>query len=133
MRLGDFEVIYVAADARWTDAAEKLFRRFYPDDGTTALSQLDPEQIRMLGFFEARRKRELKDFKGLTTQSMLQHRVDKEHFSAPEFDQLYEVWKSDGESALRLQLLQGSPLHSAFRTLVLEQDYDLFGRLEHAS
>jgi hypothetical protein len=132
MHLGSFEVVFVAVESRWIEAAEKLFRQFYPADGTTTLGEIDPHQARMLDFFDVRRKREKKEFKGLTTERLLQYRLEKEEFAGSEFEQLYETWLSGGISALRLRSL-GKSLNSGFRAVVLPHDYELFGRLQRAS
>jgi hypothetical protein len=132
MHLGNFEVVYVTAESRWVETAEKVFRQFYPTDGTTTLGEIDPDQARMLDFFEVRRKRENKEFKGLTTERLLQYRIEKGEFGGAEFEQLYQAWLSGGMSALRLRSL-GRSLNSGFRAVVLPHDYELFGRLQRAS
>lgn len=132
VQLGSFEVVYVAANSRWTDGAERVFRELYPTDGTTTFGDIDPEQARMLDYFEVRRKKEKKEFKGLTTERILQHRIEKEQFAGSEFEQLYQAWLAGGTSALRLRSL-GRTLNSCFRALILLHDYDLFGRLQRAS
>lgn len=132
VQLGSFEVVYVAVNSRWADGAERVFRELYPSDGTTTFGDIDPEQARMLDYFEVRRAKEKKEFKGLTTERILQHRAEKEQFAGSEFEQLYQAWLSGGTSALRLRSL-GRALNSRFRALILPHDYDLFGRLQRAS
>lgn len=132
VQLGDFAVEYVAADSRWTEPAQTLFRQFYPDDGTTTLGQIDPEHVRMLDYFELRRKREGRDFKGVTAERLTHLRAEKEHFSGAGFERLYETWLAGGAGAIRRQLL-GKTLTAGFTAIVLTHDYELFRRMQRAS
>lgn len=131
-RLGNFAVEYVAAHSRWAGSARELFRAFYPEDGTTTLGPIDPEYGRMLDYFELRRKREGRKFKGVTAEHLTHLRAEKEHFSAESFEELYRLWLTGGAPAIRRHAL-GKALASAFSTIILPHDYEIFRRMQRAS
>jgi hypothetical protein len=119
--LGAFEVIYVVADPLWAQKAQRVFNRRYA-------RVVDDVQARMCRFFEMRQKWEARDFSGFTTEKVIQYREEKQHFSGPQFEELYRRW------------LSGDDFHTSaedrtavFRALVLRYDYDLFGSVRRAS
>lgn len=125
--LGRFEVVYVAAEPRWTAKAERMFGRFYPEGG----GSIRPEDERMLKFFATRRKFETRDFSGFDAERIARFREEKREFAGAE--QLYQRWLSEGDEALRASLSSHGALEAAFRAVVLSHDYNLFGGLRHAS
>lgn len=122
-----FEVIYIAAESRWVEKAERLFRRFYPQDGSTTLSRPEPEHGRMVKYFDWRHKFEQRDFSDMTTEIIIHLRNERKHFAGEKFEALYKLWLSGGEAALRSRASADQRLNSLFRTLILTHDYELFG------
>jgi hypothetical protein len=131
--LGDFEVVFVAADSARIEKAGRLFHRFYPGDGTTTLGMLNPEHVRMLQFFAMRQKWEQRDYRGFGPDGVVHYREEKLSFSDPKFEDLYRQWLAEGDEALRSRLITPTRLAAHFRTFVLPHDYELFGRLRHAA
>jgi hypothetical protein len=119
--LGAIEVTYVVADPLWAQRAQRVFNRCHA-------RTVDDEQARMCRFFEMRQKWETRDFSGFTTEKVIQYREEKQHFSGPQFEELYRRW------------LAGDNFHpssggrtAVFRAFVLPHDYDLFGSVRRAS
>jgi hypothetical protein len=111
--LGVFEVIYVASNSLWAQKAQRIFNRRY-------MHVVDDTQVRMFRFFEMRRKWEARDFSGFTTKKVIQYREEKQHFSGPQFEELYRRWLAEDRTA-------------GFGAFVLRYDYDLFGSVRRAS
>jgi hypothetical protein len=133
MALGSFEVVFAAADGALFDKATKVFRRCFPLEGGTTLGQLDPEQVRMIDFFRMRRKREQREFKGVGTEGIVAYRSEKEHFAGTAYDELYRTWSTEADDVFKRRMLSRSNLTARFRTLLLPHDYEIFGRVSHAS
>lgn len=126
--LGHFEIVYVAAEPRWTDKARRVFERFYPAGGSLLL----PEQARMLAFFQTRRKFETRQFSGLDAERIARFREEKREFVSAEHDQMYVQWLSEGDAAIQI-CPSSTALQGRFRTVVFSHDYYLFGGLRRAS
>lgn len=125
--VGRFEVVYVAAEPRWTAKAERVFGRFYPEGGCS----IRPEDERMLQFFATRRKFETREFSGFDAERIARFREEKREFAGAE--QLYQRWLNEGYESVRASLSSREALEAAFRAIVLSHDYNLFGGLRHAS
>jgi hypothetical protein len=119
--VGVFEIIYVAGDTLWPQKARRIFDRRYA-------RVADDAQARMFQFFEMRRKWEVRDFSGFTTERVIQYREEKPHFSGPQFEEQYRQWLTEGDSVRPTDGRTGT-----FRAFVLPYDYDLFGSIHRAS
>jgi hypothetical protein len=127
--LGGFEVVYVAADRQWFTKAEAAFRRLF-GGGPTPL-ELDFETHEMIGYFETRRKFETREFGGLTAARIAQYRDEKQTFAGDEFEELYRRWLDIGTASLLAR--DQSSSDARFRTHLLDDGYEMFGGLKHAS
>jgi hypothetical protein len=119
--VGAFEVVYVASGSLWAQGAQRVFTRRYG-------SFVDDAHARMLQFFEMRRKWEARDFSGFTTEKVIQFREEKQHFSAPQFEEQYRRWLTAANSVSPSEGRTGT-----FRTFVLLHDYELFRSVRCAS
>ncbi len=127
--LPSFEVVYVAAERQWFTKAEAAFRRLFR--GRPLPLELDFETHEMIGYFETRRKFETRDFAGLTAARIGQYREEKRTFAAEEYEELYRRWLEIGTEVL---LARNEPSSDPrFRTYLLEDSYEMFGGLKHAS
>jgi hypothetical protein len=124
--LGAIEIVYVAAEPRWTGKAQRVFERFFPN-GRVALSA---EQERLLQYFETRRKFESRQFAGLDADRIAQYREEKREFAGTANEHLYQHWLTVGSSAFTTN---NDSRSVSFRTVVMTYDYNLFGGLRHAS
>jgi hypothetical protein len=126
--LGAVEIVYVAAEPRWTGKSQRVFERFF----TGGARALTGEQARLLQYFDTKRKFEARQFAGLDADRIAQYREEKREFATAENGALYQRWLSIGASALTVA--SGNPTrHASFRAIVLPFDYDLFGGARHAS
>lgn len=124
--LGAIEIVYVAAEPRWTGKAQRVFERVFPH-GSVALTA---EQERLLQYFETRRKFESRQFAGLDADRIAQYREEKREFASTANELLYQQWLTAGSSAF---ITNTDSRSASFRTVVLTYDYNLFGGLRHAS
>jgi len=125
--LGAFEIIYVAAEPRWTGKAQRVFEHFFPSR-TCALTG---EQKRLVQYFETRRKFESRQFSGLDADRIAQYRDEKREFASANNEALYQRWLTDGSLALTSPTATSA--RATFRTVALPHDYNLFGGMRHAS
>lgn len=54
----------------------------------------------MFTYFELRRKREEREFKGVTAERSAHLRAEREYFSGKRFEQLYKIWLAGGPRLL---------------------------------
>jgi len=127
--LRHFEVVYVGTESRWFARAETIFRNQFP--GTSTVTLLSPEARELIDYFEARRKFETRDFRGLDTNRIVQYRQEKLKFAGDANDQLYRRWLDGGTNAL---YPQSDGTHDArFRPHLLTHEYGMFGGIQRAS
>ena len=119
--VGVFEVVYVAGSSLWAQRAQRAFAHRHG-------SYVHVAQARMFQFFEMRRKWDARDFSGFTTERVIQYREEKQHFSAPQFEEQYRRWLTAANSVSPSESRTGT-----FRTFVLPHDYELFGSVRRAS
>ena len=78
---------------------------------------------------------EARDFSRLDTARIIRYREEKKQFAGEQYDSLYAVWVSAGDSAV-LPAMSPEPaadqLIDQFSTHVLDYGYDLFGSLTSA-
>ena len=99
--LRHFEVVYVGTESRWFARAEAILRNQFA--GTSTVTLLAPEARELIEYFEARRKFETRDFRGLDTNRIVQYRQEKLKFAGDANDQLYRRWLDGGINALHPQ------------------------------
>jgi hypothetical protein len=132
--LPEFGFVYVSSTALHFAAAKRTFERFLAPARTGANgAPIDPEMRLMLAHFEARRRYESGELDDFDREKLIRLRRDREHFSGPKSEALYQRWKTGGDEAL-LEVPQREEarrrrIHGTFSTCLLEQNYDLFGNL----
>lgn len=127
--LRHFEVVYVAAESRWFARAEAIFRNLFP--GLSSVASLSPEEHELIDYFEARRKFETRDFRGLDTNRIVQYRQEKLKFAGDANDQLYRRWLDGGTNAMYPR--SGETHEVRFRPYLLSHEYGIFGGIRRAS
>ncbi len=132
--LGDFHVIYTAERPSLFASAERIFQRFVISVFGSS-DPVDPEQQRLLAYFQRRRLYENRDFSDFDTATLIRFREEKKHFAGEPHEALYTRWKAGDSTSLDNAPQSGTALHGTslrqFSTYLLEHDYDLFGTLTH--
>jgi hypothetical protein len=128
--LREFQVIYVATTDYLFPAAAAAFRRF-SKPGVAVLA--DPQNARMLAYFEARNRYETKQWDFFDRAKLIRLREERQEFSGAKYDALYEQWKGKGAQEMSpdpatAELVKTSSW-GTFSTYLLRQNYDLFGTL----
>lgn len=125
-----FHVLYVAASPipfRWVGPA---FERVQAKVRTTAP---DPDTARLHEHFSLRRQFESKDLSAFDRDKLIRFRNERQEFSGPRCDGLYEQWKVHGNGAVlnesAAQHQPAAPAVGTFSTYLLSHNYDLFGTL----
>ena len=129
--LPHFAVIYVAASATHFKPAQATFERFLLKGfSTNTTMPIDPDLQHLLNYFAARQQFEMNRLEGFDRAKLIQLRKDREEFSGPKYDALYDRWKTGGDATV---LPNHGPEMSAktgvlgtISTYLLEQSYDLF-------
>ena len=132
--LSDFHVIYVAELPRLFASAERIFQRFVASVFGSP-DPVDPEQQRLLAYFQRRRLYENQDFSDFDTAGLIRFREEKKRFAGEPYEALYTQWKAGDLESLGSALRSGpassgTPIRQ-FSTYLLEHDYGLFGSLTH--
>jgi hypothetical protein len=126
--LARFEVVYITANTGRCDRARTVFERFATRG---ANRNPDADSQRLLDHFEARRLYDAKAFSSFDRARLIRMRNERQEFSSPEYDALYELWQRRGSSAVSEKLVpKQSPtpaLCGTFSSVVLEHSYDFFG------
>ncbi len=95
------------------------------------------ERQRLLDYFEARRLYDAQQFESFDRGRLIQLRDDRQTFSAPAYEALYRLWKTEGAAAVdrRITRANGSPARpqAAFETVRLNYNYSLFGGVSRIS
>lgn len=132
--LPDFVVVYVAAKEVLFGKARMTFERF-AKSGWTAGNELGFEgQVNeVLGYFEARRLFEARQFDSFDRAKLIRFRDQQERFTGSKVDALYEFWKAGGRIDWPAQSTpkphQKTSNGGRFSTYLLEHSYDLFGNV----
>jgi hypothetical protein len=128
--LREFQVIYVATSDYLFPAATAAFARFSKPGETVAA---DPQTARMLAYFEARHRYETQQWEFFDRAKLIRLREERQEFSGPKVDDLYEQWKVKGAPVMSPDLAAPEPVQTGgrgtFSTYLLRQNYDLFGSL----
>jgi hypothetical protein len=128
-----FEVVYVAYAPTLLEQARTLFRRLYPEDGTTTIGGNDPAFLRLLRFFKVHRQIEQHNYRELRDEDIIDHNGQMQELFDEHAQNLYKVWIAEGETGLRREVFTPHRLASSFRTFVLQHEYELFARPHHAA
>jgi hypothetical protein len=138
LALAKFNLIYVSASDRLFQAADRDFRNFIAGLESTANgATAEDQEVRMIEYFVARARYESQQLDSFDRARLIQLRNDRERFSGPEFETLYQTWKTGGEAAI----LQNSKapqsdqisIQATFSTHLLKQDFEFFGTPPRAS
>jgi hypothetical protein len=136
-RLSSFEVIYVAASRNLFWEAENLFQAFahgVQRGGPACLAVHD--LARLLEHFEDRERSENGLWDSFDRTKLIRLRDEREEFSGPFFDSLYDRWKAGDKDALRAAATEktscAEPLSGTFSAHLLRHNYDVFGRAPEA-
>ena len=138
LALAKFNLIYVSASDRLFQAAERDFRHFIAGLESTANgTKAEAQEVRMIEYFEARALYESQHLDSFDRARLIQLRNDRERFSGPNFEALYQTWKTGGEAAILENSKAPQPnrisIQATFSTHLLQQDYDFFGSPPRAS
>jgi hypothetical protein len=129
LALGEFEVIYAAAHRQWFPKAEGIFLRMC--GARRSANPFPPETQELIGYFQARRKFEARDFGGFDTERIVRYRGEKRQFAGERYEELYRQWLAHSTEAMLPRSAEAST--GTFRTHLLACDYDIFGGVRHAS
>jgi hypothetical protein len=132
--LGRFRLIYVAAvpSVFWVakNAFDATISRMHGGFGI----ELDARKFgALIEHFEARRLFEARRFDSFDREKLIQFRDDRERFSRAEYNELYKIWCTSGETGIRQKVLPFEPrensIAATFDTHLLKHNYELFGYL----
>lgn len=129
-QLNQFRLLYVSCFPDQCEPSRRLFER-------TILNRvnapIDPLATRLISYFQDRNAYETKDLKRFTQQKLIQFREDRTAFTGPEYDLLFEQWKTNGSSAVIAHVCPDAMAKSTnageFATYLLKFKYELFGTL----
>jgi hypothetical protein len=132
--LREFHLIYVAARDTHLEGAQRVFARRFDHDLTWQQSLFGDAPIgRLVEHFEVRRLFEAQQWAAFDRAKLVRFRDERQEFSGPKFDALYEHWKAGGEQRLKVvlnpKMASGTPGRGTFSTYKLEHNYDLFGSI----
>jgi hypothetical protein len=131
-RLSRFEVIYVAASRNLFWEAENVFKAFARgvqrgDRAGLAVHDL----ARLLEHFEDRERSENGLWDSFDRARLIRLRDERQEFSGPFFDSLYDRWKAGDKDAVHAAAAEktscAEPLSGAFSAHFLRHNYDVFG------
>ncbi|MCP5120547.1 MAG: hypothetical protein GY953_57875 [bacterium] len=120
--LPEFQLVFVAPSQKLFGKAAKLFGKFlWSDDGAAA---------ELLTYFCERQAFEQRDTKGWDKARIDRFRDLRDHYSGKQFDNLFWHWRADGDT-----VVTGKPgtLNGSFETVLVTQNYDMFGGKSHAA
>ena len=138
LALARFNLIYVSASDRLFQAAERDFRHFIAALESTANgAKSEDQEVRMVEYFKSRALYESQQLDSFDRARLIQLRNDREQFSGPSYEALYQTWKTGGEAAILGNSKAPQPnrisLQPTFSTHLLKQDYEFFGTPPRAS
>jgi len=131
--LKTFELVYVADIVRLQAPAERRFQKFLgqvrgkAEAGETGITQ------RLAEHFEARFLYEKGDLDSFSREKLVRLRNETAEFSAPQYQELYEQWKTSEHSDKNVNIVPNpSPaglLTPKFSTCLVARDYSFFGSI----
>jgi hypothetical protein len=127
-RLPRFAVIYLASHRGASDVGRRVFERFFSPAGSLPE---DPLTTELLEYFRDRSEHE-KSGLGAFNQDRLDHyRESRKQFANTQYERLFELWKQQGETALKHEISPESSPDINGRGLfvphVCTQHFDLLG------
>jgi hypothetical protein len=133
--LGLAGLVFLTRSPDRFESAQKALDRFRGRLAEGAKPSIDID--RLLAHFPHRLLAERRETRQLNKAQMDRLGMDLDTFDAPYFDRLFELWKRDGDDAVRAELALDrdlrQPLNINLTACILEHDYDLFGTLQAAS
>jgi hypothetical protein len=131
--LREFAVIYFAEGDALFGKARTAFDRFSGGTRKGNNGACDTKTQQMLVYFEARHLYETRQLALFDRAKLVRLRNQRQEFSGPEIEALYERWNTNGRVAVLESLAPKEPPQTSrsgtFSTYVLEHSYDLFGSL----
>jgi hypothetical protein len=131
--LREFTVIYVAANDALFGKAGATFEHWARRGRHVNAANSDTRNQRILEYFETRRLYETRHLASFDRARLIRLRDEKQEFSGPDVEALYERWKAAGEVTVPEDLGPTEARHDSvsgkFSTYLLEHSYDLFGNL----
>lgn len=133
-RLRESRVIYVAATSTHFQAAANAFARFLRSESLAAERRsAGALPHRMLEHFEARQLYETQKWDSFDRGKLIRLRDERQEFSGPGIEALYERWKrkgnADGVETPGQRERVPARFSGQFSTYLLGYSYDLFGSL----
>jgi hypothetical protein len=129
-RLNRFELIYVAGFQAPVDAARGLFDRFVSPSGS---APEDPMSADLTAYFADRNEHLLSGLSAFDQPRLDRYREARKRFTGVRFDELFDRWKQQGDSAVRAIISPESRAdlraRAAFGGHVLSFNFGLFGSL----
>lgn len=136
-RLSSFEVIYVAVSRNLFWEAENVFKAFaggVTRGGRSCFAVHD--LTRLLHHFEDRERSENGLWDSFDRAKLIRLRDEREEFSGPFFDSLYDRWKAGDKDAIHAAATEktacAEPLNGTFSTHLLRHNYEVFGSAPEA-
>lgn len=132
-RLESVQVVYVSTDQGTFAKAERIFRRLCGKlAAESARALADPDVTRLLGHFRARVLLERRETAGFDKQQLDRLRDELREFRSPENEDLYQLWREQGDGALLCGTQGVRSVSGSFAAYRLEHDYGFFGLLARA-
>jgi hypothetical protein len=129
-RLDRFEVIYISSFEGSTEPARRLFDRL-TSSGLRAPE--DPITGDILTYFVDRKEHAITGLAAFDQHRLDRYREARRQFAGTRFEELFEVWKQRGDSAIRGAISPESRpdlrVRGAFAAHVLNFNFGLFGSL----
>jgi hypothetical protein len=129
--IGEFDLIYVGTHRSRYGEAESTFARILSGQRRQSVSGSDLD--RMLAYFHDWDLLQRGQSRTFSREKLERLREARDEFSSPFHARLFELWKTAGEAAVRVELGLKQVSQGRFLRYVLPFDYDLFGTLEAAS
>jgi hypothetical protein len=129
--IGEFHLIYVGTHRSRFGEAENTFARVLSGQRQQPVSTGDLD--RMLLYFRDWDLLQRGQSRTFSREKLEFLREARDVFSSPFHDGLFELWKKDGDPAVRAELGLKHISQGQFLRYVLPFDYDLFGTVEAAS
>lgn len=133
--LGPVNLVFLTRHADRFEGAEKTLDRF-----RRRLAEAGPPQVdieRLIAHFPHRLLAERRETRSLDKAQLDRLAIELEIFDGPQVTALFDLWKRDGDGAVRAELVAENEMRKTlkinFSLCVMEHDYDLFGTLQVAS
>ncbi len=126
-------MVYVSTDEGTSAKAERIFSApLWQAGSKSARTPSDPDLGRLLGHFRARVLLERRETAGFDKQHLDRLRDELREFRSPENEDLYQLWREQGDGALLCGTQGVRTVSGSFATYRLEHDYRFFGPLTRA-